>query len=65
LGPYYPRICKAGLSKIKVAEKINAYGNCVKNYLKKIVILEDLEVNGRIILRCSLNKWVERMEVGL
>jgi len=50
---------------MKLAGEMNACGNCVKNHLKKIVILEDLEVNGRIILRCSLNKWVERMEVGL
>jgi len=48
---------------MRLAEKINAYGNCVKNRLKKTVTLDDLEVNGRIILRCMLKKLVERMEV--
>jgi hypothetical protein len=50
---------------MRLAEKINVYGNCVKNHLKKTVTLEDLEVNGRIILRRTLKNWVERMEVGL
>jgi len=50
---------------MRFAEKINAYGNCVKNRLKETVTLEDLEINGRIILRCTLKNWVERMEVVL